>query len=234
MLARWRLTVASARCSEAAIWWLERPREKQDLQLPGREDAAYALLGTLQQLSWHPHHHVLVSRVEHGGPNDTSKGSPTTGLYCCGTSAADTMAGTGLGDFMFGKAGADTMHGRGGIDTLQGDKGSDHIYGDAGADTSLWGGAYDPSTKTYPDKSDDYVHGGRGNDQIAGGIAQGGVDRLYGEGGDDYIDASQHHQENFKPVTKEIIDCGAGKHDEVYFDKGVDVVAANCEIKHPY
>lgn len=154
------------------------------------------------------------------------------GTTCLGTTAADTMSGTHLGDFMFGKAGADIMHGSGAGDTLQGDKGSDHIYGGSGDDISLWGGALIGSS--YPDDSADYVHGGRGNDTIYGGLAQGGVDRLYGEGGNDIIDASQRHMEDFKPVTKEIIDCGAGAHDEVYLDKGVDVVATNCEIKHRY
>jgi Ca2+-binding RTX toxin-like protein len=154
------------------------------------------------------------------------------GTTCLGTTAADTMSGTDLVDYMLGKGGADTMHGFGDVDTLRGDKGSDHIYGDSGADEELWGGAYVPSTNTYPDTSNDYVHGGSGNDKIVGGLAQGGVDRLYGERGNDFINASQRYQEDFKPVTKEIIDCGPGAHDEVYLDKGVDVVATNCETKH--
>jgi len=33
-------------------------------------------------------------------------------------------------------------------------------------------------------------------------------------------------------VTKEIVDCGAGDHDIVRFDQGVDVVKANCEVWH--
>jgi Ca2+-binding RTX toxin-like protein len=170
-------------------------------------------------------------------PNDTSKGSPTTQLYCNGTSLADTMSGSDLYDVMYGKGANDTMHGYGGSDYLQGDKGSDHIYGDSGDDVSdfgLWGGAYDTSTNTFPDNSDDYVHGGGGDDQILGGQAQGGVDRLYGEAGNDFINASQRQSPNPSyQVTKEIIDCGAGASDEVYFDKGLDVVT-NCEIKHPY
>jgi Ca2+-binding RTX toxin-like protein len=153
---------------------------------------------------------------------------------CFGTSKADTMSGTDLRDRMYGKGGADTMHGRGGVDTVHGEKGSDHIYGDAGADDSLWGGAV-TATDTYPDNSNDYVYGGRGSDTIHGGLAQGGVDRLYGERGNDFISASQRHQEGFKPVTKEIINCGSGTSDEVYFDKGVDVFTnrTNCEIRHP-
>jgi len=171
-------------------------------------------------------------------PNDPSQGSPVEGLFCYGTSAADTMSGSDLFDFMYGKGGADTMHGYGDRDYLQGDKGSDHIYGDAGADASLWGGAYDPSTDTYTDTSDDYVHGASGGDTIHGGIAQGGVDRLYGEAGNDLIRASQReHNMNTLvpnvPVTKEIIDCGGGQSDVVRFDEGVDVVT-NCETKDPF
>ena len=167
-------------------------------------------------------------------PNDPSSGSPATYLYCYGTSLADTMFGSDLSDVMYAKGGADTMHGYGSGDYLQGDKGSDHLYGDAGADYSLWGGAYDYGTvnSPYTDTSDDYVHGGSGNDQMTGVYAQGGVDRLYGEGGNDIIGSSQR-ADAFSPVTKEIIDCGSGASDEVYFDKGVDVVT-NCEIKHPY
>ena len=152
---------------------------------------------------------------------------------CFGTSTADTMSGTNSRDLMYGKGGADTMHGYGGVDTVHGDKGSDHIYGDSGADNSLWGGGL--SGSSYPDNSADYVHGGRGNDTLYGGLAQGGVDRLYGERGNDFINTSQRHQEDFKPVTKEIINCGSGASDEVYFDKGVDVFTnrTNCEIRHP-
>jgi Ca2+-binding RTX toxin-like protein len=163
-------------------------------------------------------------------PNDTSQGSPSTYLYCYGTSMADTMVGSDLLDLMYGQGGNDTMHGNGEDDSMEGGKGTDHIYGDAVNDSSLWGGAFDVATNTYPDTSDDYVHGGNGTDTIYGGLAQGGVDRLYGEGGDDFIDASARRN-SFSPVTKEIIDCGAGANDTVYFDKGVDVVT-NCEAKH--
>ena len=165
-------------------------------------------------------------------PNDPSQGTPSGGLYCYGTSMADTMFGSDLTDIMFGSGGADTMHGYGASDYMEGGKGSDHIYGDADTDQNLWGGGYDASTNTFPDKSDDYVHGGGGNDHISGGYAQAGVDRIYGEGGNDIIGSSQR-QQSFSPVTKEIIDCGSGASDEVYFDKGLDVIS-NCEIKHPY
>jgi Ca2+-binding RTX toxin-like protein len=168
-------------------------------------------------------------------PNDPSKGSPSSSLFCYGTSAADIMSGSDLYDIMYGKGGADTMHGYGSTDYLGGNNGSDHLYGDVGND-QLWGGVIDNSaTPTDTDASDDYVHGGVGEDYIWGGYAQSGVDRLYGEGGNDYIDASQRQSPDpaaFQ-LTKEIIDCGGGASDEVYFDKGLDVVK-NCEIKHPF
>ena len=167
-------------------------------------------------------------------PNDTSQGSPSSFLYCNGTSLADTMVGSELADYMHGVGANDTMHGYAGGDYLEGGKGSDHLYGDSGAEYGLWGGAYEGATDTFPDNSDDYVHGGGGADKIIGGQAQGGVDRLYGDAGNDYINASQRQSPNPAiAVTKEIIDCGAGASDEVYFDKGLDIVK-NCETKYPY
>jgi Ca2+-binding RTX toxin-like protein len=167
-------------------------------------------------------------------PNEPSQGTPSTYLFCYGTTEADTMVGSDLVDYMLGEGGNDTMHGYGGNDKdLEGDKGSDHIYGDAGGDETLWGGAY--SGGAYTDKSDDYVYGGSGDDRIYGGFAQSGVDRIYGGGGNDTIDAAQRQEPDPKPYqeTKEIIDCGAGASDAVSFDKGLDVIT-NCEIKHPF
>ena len=106
-------------------------------------------------------------------PNEPSIGSPSGSLYCYGTSMADTMSGSDLLDVMLGEGGNDTMHGYAGGDSMEGGKGSDHIYGDAGNDSSLWGGALNAATNTYPDTSDDYVHGGSGDDHLFGGFAQG-------------------------------------------------------------
>ena len=127
------------------------------------------------------------------------------------------------------------MHGYGADDNLQGDKGSDHLYGDAGSDHFLWAGAYDAATNTYPwTRATTMSMVVAGTTTISGGHAQGGVDRIYGEGGNDFISASQREIANPAiQVTKEIIDCGAGASDEVWFDKGLDVVT-NCEIKQPY
>ena len=54
--------MASARCSEEAIWWLERPRaaEKQDLKLPGAERR---------------------SRSPRSVPSSIERGIPTTAFF---------------------------------------------------------------------------------------------------------------------------------------------------------
>jgi RTX calcium-binding nonapeptide repeat (4 copies) len=60
-------------------------------------------------------------------------------------------------------------------------------------------------------------------------------DWMRGWAGNDTIYVSQRARDNrLGPGTsKEIVDCGSGT-DTVTFDKGVDVVKANCERKYPY
>jgi hypothetical protein len=160
--------------------------------------------------------------------------------YCYGTNEADTMHGTNQGkrDRMWGEGGGDTMHGYGTVDRLVGGRGSDKLYGGSETDSLRGGECAGGAGCAFSDSSDDYVHGGEGGDEIFGGYARGGVDRLYGERGNDDISASQRlgirqGGEGFV-VTKEIIDCGPGSRDEVWFDRGVDVVKNNCERKYGY
>ena len=143
--------------------------------------------------------------------------------YCEGTKQSETMAGYdniiyeahmfayGGNDAMYGKGGPDSMVGGTGTDELRGGPGNDHLYG-SGGDLS--------------DTGDDYLYGGDGSDQLYGGDAEGGVDRLFAGKGNDLVFSA-----NGDAGLKEIIDCGGGSQDEVYFDKGLDVVT-NCEIKH--
>jgi Ca2+-binding RTX toxin-like protein len=177
-------------------------------------------------------------------PNATLPEDPSTRL-CFGTDGADTMHGTAKSEWMDGLAGKDTMYGyRSGVnpngdigDFMNGGTGSDKIYGGRGKD-GVSGGSRNWSNSgisDYRDASTDYVHGGRGNDGLGGGFGQGGVDRLYGEKGDDSFNVAQRYGFKFSNdpgyvVTKEIVDCGPG-FDEVRFDKGVDVIKANCERK---
>jgi Ca2+-binding RTX toxin-like protein len=160
--------------------------------------------------------------------------------YCYGTNQPDTMHGTSGSkrDRMWGEGGGDTMYGYGTVDRLVGGRGSDKLYGGSETDSLRGSECAGAAGCTYSDSSNDYVHGGKGGDEILGGYAQGGVDRIYGEGGNDDISASQkswlHNGRSGFVVTKEIIDCGPGSRDEVWFDRGVDVVKENCEKKHGY
>jgi RTX calcium-binding nonapeptide repeat (4 copies) len=150
-----------------------------------------------------------------------------SGTACTGTKNADIMNGTADADSMFGRAGADLMRGNEGEDYLQGDRGADALGGDEGQDT-LWGGSLLGSGSL--DDSDDVVHGGIESDYIYSGFAQNGsVDHVFGDRGNDTVEAEKAYG---YPKTKDIVDCGPGENDTVYFDKGLDVVK-NCEHRHP-
>jgi Ca2+-binding RTX toxin-like protein len=146
---------------------------------------------------------------------------------CYGTKKADTMNGRPAGDDeMYGRSGDDVMRGYNGIDYLEGDGGKDALYGGKGED-ELWGGGGTPPKPN--DNRDDKVHGGDGNDYIYSGFAKAGVDRVFGGTGNDTIEAQRDYR---YPKTKDIVNCGNGADDTVYFDRGLDEVK-NCENKVP-
>ena len=146
---------------------------------------------------------------------------------CFGTDHADTMTGTSADNNMFGEGGADTMDGGDGADFIRGDEGADALRGGGAADI-LWGGSFDVGGN-YNDASNDYVSGGSGDDSIIGGFALGGVDVIYGGRGSDSVNVAQGTGAGV-PVTKEIVNCGQGSSDTVYFDRGRDIIR-NCEIR---
>ena len=153
-------------------------------------------------------------------PNDT-------GGLCYGTEKPDTMYGRPTGpDYMYARGGADIMHGYEGADYLQGDSGEDKLYGGNG-DDELYGGGGPPSNPT--DRSGDKAYGGNGDDYIYSGFAKGGVDRVFGGKGNDTVEAQRDY--GF-PTTIDIVDCGSGTNDTVYFDEWLDKVK-NCENKIP-
>jgi Ca2+-binding RTX toxin-like protein len=147
---------------------------------------------------------------------------------CFGTNRADTMTGTRADNNMFGLAGNDAMRGRGGADYVRGDQGADLIHGGGAGDTTVWGGGFD-NGGNFDDRSDDVVRGGSGPDTVIGGFAKSGVDVLYGGKDNDVVNAAQRSARGVR-VTKEIVDCGPGR-DTVYFDRGKDVAAKDCEIR---
>ena len=146
---------------------------------------------------------------------------------CFGTNRADTMIGTSADNSMFGEGGADTAKGRGGADFIRGDEGADTLHGGSAAD-ALWGGGFDAGGN-YNDASNDYVRGGSGADSIIGGFATRGVDHIFGGKGNDSINAAQRTARGVR-VTKEIVNCGPGSGDTVYFDRGRDIIR-NCEMR---
>ncbi len=100
------------------------------------------------------------------------------------------------------------------------------------------------STDTSTD-GDDQVFGGAGYD---GMVAYGGIDLLSGGGQGDYIEAVENSANPGEDTvngggvndfivaidkTKDTINCGKGRRDHVFYDKGIDTVSRNCEKKHP-
>ena len=146
---------------------------------------------------------------------------------CFGSDRVDTMTGTSADNNIFGEGGADTVRGLGGADFIRGDEGADTLRGGVAADT-LWGGSFDVGGN-YNDARADHIRGGIGTDSIIGGFAVGGVDRIYGGKGNDSVNAAQRTARGV-PVTKEIVDCGPGASDTVYFDRRLDVIQ-DCEIR---
>jgi Ca2+-binding RTX toxin-like protein len=159
----------------------------------------------------------------------------TAGSVCNGTRNGDIMNGTPRSDEMHGRAGGDDMRGNGGRDEMEGGLGADKVLGRAGADEVVWGGEQNGSASpyTYPEKSSDRTSGGPGADTVYGGFGQGGVDLVFGNGADDTIIVAQRGfpaEDGAVRVTKEVVDCGTGE-DTVYRDRGLDIIANDCEHK---
>jgi len=117
------------------------------------------------------------------------------------------MIGTSYSNGLHGLRGDDLMRGLGGNDFLTGDAGDDAVHGDSGDD---W---------VEGNAGGDLVTGGRGDDRLVGGL---GRDVFRGGSGADLIMA----QDGFA----DLISCGAGRRDLVLFDRGLDRVAADCEV----
>ncbi len=118
--------------------------------------------------------------------------------------------------------------------------GDDSVYGSNGEDNMI---------------GDSYISSSDGNDRINGGddedllVGYGGSDNLDGGTDSDTIEARELSSRKGTDTVKggsgwgrdliyaddgavDKIDCGDGT-DEVYFDSGIDVVAANCENRFP-
>jgi len=139
-----------------------------------------------------------------------------------------------------GTDGPDTLNGTSGFDYLDARQGNDQLYGHEGYDI-LDGDAYD-AHDTSTD-GDDRLGGGQTSDEMYG---YGGNDKFLGRWGGDYIFAEESSENEGEDVVrggegndwilardgaKDTILCGLGKHDTVFFDKGIDTVSDSCERK---
>jgi Ca2+-binding RTX toxin-like protein len=147
---------------------------------------------------------------------------------CIGTNGPDTLNGSTGDDFM------DAMQDD---DELFGNEGHDFMSGDAFAA---------PNNDTSTD-GDDLLEGGPGFDDMTG---YGGADEFSGGANGDFIFAEESSENEGEDTvnsgggndfiqaidqTKDTINCGKGKRDIAFFDKGgVDTVANNCEFKNRF
>ncbi len=137
---------------------------------------------------------------------------------CVGTPRNDVIEGTAGGDDIRARSGNDIVRPIAGPDGAFGGRGNDNISdsspqntleGEAGSDLIQSGGA-------------SVLDGGDGNDQLRGG----GFSIFRGGAGTDRINAAEGSG------NPDQIQCGSGR-DTVTFDRGVDTVNSNCEIRRP-
>ncbi len=124
---------------------------------------------------------------------------------CHGTPETDQITGTASGEFIFAYEGNDNVRAGGGNDTIEGGPGNDNeLNGEGASDTH---------------------RGGRGNDFIGADLndSVGSEDESFGGRGNDTIFALDGNVD--------IIDCGRGTADRVFFDQGLDTVTS-CEIRN--
>src|ERR671916_555572 len=97
-------------------------------------------------------------------------------------------------------------------------------YGTKKADAMI--GRPAGNDEMYGRGGDDLMRGYDGGDYLQG---DGRKDKLYGGGRNDIVEAQRAY--GF-PRTTDIVNCGGGRDDTVYFDRGVDELK-NCERKVP-
>ena len=131
---------------------------------------------------------------------------------------AVTKIGTAGPDTLMGTKGSDELVGRGSSDWIDGRAGNDLISGGPGDDDPL-----SPALGNLIGGSGaDVISGGSGGDLMYDG-GDSAVDILYGGEGNDFIISS-----SYRPTARDIVSCGAGKHDSAGVDRK-DIVADDCE-----
>lgn len=181
-----------------------------------------------------------------GGTNeaDTLNGTPVRDAIS-GYAGDDALNGNGGADYLYGGMGNDNLkysndtgrpygglRGGDGDDYVDGGEGSDDLFGDEGNDHMVGG----------PGRVGDDLDGGSGDDKLGGDAGQDsltgarGRDRLYGGDGNDHIYTGYFYYPNgpSEPYlandgVRDYVRCGPG-YDKVYAeDRGIDVIASDCE-----
>jgi Tol biopolymer transport system component len=160
-----------------------------------------------------------------------------------GTSYTDIITGLAGDDELLGADGADRLIGGPGGDTLLGGNMGDRLEGGYGSDLLIGGNI----GRDYSDPTDveDSLFGGPGPDDLRGGAARDilsgdagndvlrggpGADTLYGGPGSDRILASGDTPDEFGRPVRDIVRCGAGRHDVAFV--GRQDTVHGCEIVH--
>jgi Ca2+-binding RTX toxin-like protein len=101
-------------------------------------------------------------------------------------------------------------------DTLTaGDDNSHNIVGMEGGDIITGGGAGDK------------IYGDEGNDSITDNEDVPDLDIIWGDEGDDIIRVREGNG------VGDTVNCGPGAKDKVFFDRRIDTISSNCEIRNP-
>ena len=147
-----------------------------------------------------------------------------------------------------GTEGIDTLNGSSGIDPyMDGRQDDDELFANAGEYAYMQGDAFDAPDNDTATDGDDLLKGGPGFDEMVG---FGGNDTFSGGTRGDFIFAEETSENEGEDIVnsgrgndyieardgvKDAINCGRGKQDIVFFDKGgIDTVANNCEYKNRF
>jgi len=135
-----------------------------------------------------------------------------TTIHCPNDPQGDTGTcwGTQKADVIIGTSHKDMIDGQRGADIVRAGRGADHILSD-----DYWLG-------------EDENHGGPGADEISGSYD---AEKHFGGRGDDSI--GDYKSDEDREKERDVFRCGAGR-DEVTYNKGLDRVADDCEVLHPY
>jgi Ca2+-binding RTX toxin-like protein len=146
------------------------------------------------------------------------------------TAGAASCSGTVQDDQITGTDDIDEVYAKGGNDRVDGYDDDDVLYGDGEGGT-------DGNDRLYGDDGDDYLDGFGGNDRLYGDrdrdtiyavdntLFNPGIDYVRGGSGNDEIYAGDGFEDTIR--------CDSGTSDDVWYDNGIDVVAADCENLHP-